>query len=97
MVRYGIIQLSDLQFGEKHRFGFPSKIYESIARDVQYMSEKYSFSPIYLLLTGDITETAHANEFIDAGNAIEKLANQISIDKDSILSVPLETMILTGN
>jgi len=88
MVRYGIIQLSDLQFGEKHRFGFPSKIYESIARDVQYMSEKYSFSPIYLLLTGDITETAHANEFIDAGNAIEKLANQISIDKDSILSVP---------
>ena len=47
MVRYGIIQLSDLQFGAKHRFGYPSKICDSIAQDILYMAEKYSFSPIY--------------------------------------------------
>ncbi|MFT0334885.1 metallophosphoesterase family protein [Bacteroides thetaiotaomicron] len=88
MVRYGIIQLSDLQFGAKHRFGYPSKICDSIAQDILYMAEKYSFSPIYLLLTGDITETAHTNEFMDAGATIEHLANQISVDKDSILAVP---------
>src|SRR5665647_259819 len=88
MIRYGIIQLSDLQFGAKHRFGSPSKIYESIANDVNQMAEKYQFLPIYLLLTGDITETAHADEFLDADNVINNLARKISIDKDSVLSVP---------
>lgn len=88
MIRYGIIQLSDLQFGEKHRFGKPSNIFEKIANDVNYMAEKYQFMPIYLMLTGDITETAHTSEFEEASFAIKKLSQKISIDKDSILSVP---------
>lgn len=88
MIRYGIIQLSDLQFGAKHRFGNPSNIYKTIANDIIFMSEKYQFIPIYLLVTGDITETAHANEFEDAENAITNLSRKISIDKESILSVP---------
>ncbi|NOU18699.1 MAG: metallophosphoesterase [Bacteroidales bacterium] len=88
MIRYGIIQLSDLQFGAKHRFGNPSKIYESIANDINFMADKFQFLPIYILLTGDITETAHADEFLDAENVINNLARKISIDKDSVLSVP---------
>lgn len=88
MIRYGIIQLSDLQFGAKHRFGNPSNIYESLANDINYMAEKYKFTPIYLILTGDISETAHADEFSDASNTIKILARKISIDKESILSVP---------
>ena len=88
MIRYGIIQLSDLQFGEKHRFGKPSNIYEKIGSDVDYMSEKYQFIPIYLLLTGDITETAHATEFDEASLVINKLTQRLSIDNDSVLSVP---------
>jgi len=88
MIRYGIIQLSDLQFGEKHRFGNPSNIYEKIGSDVDFYADKYQFMPIYLLLTGDITETAHANEFEEATEVIGKLAQRLSIDRDSILSVP---------
>jgi hypothetical protein len=88
MIRYGIIQLSDLQFGSKHRFGSPSNIFEALAIDINFMSEKYQFMPIYLLLTGDISETAHADEFSDAENSINILARKISVDKFSILSVP---------
>ena len=88
MIRYGIIQLSDLQFGPKHRFGSPSKIHVSIAYDVAGLAEKHQFLPIYILLTGDITETAHANEFTEAGEVIQKIADRISIDQDSILCVP---------
>lgn len=88
MIRYGIIQLSDLQFGNKHRFGSPSNIFETLAIDINFMAEKYQFMPIYLLLTGDISETAHADEFSDAENVISILARKISIDKYSILSVP---------
>ena len=88
MIRYGIIQLSDLQFGEKHRFGKPSNIYEKIAIDVNYMADKYKFIPIYLLLTGDITETAHKSEFEEASMAIKKLTQKIFIDKNSVLAVP---------
>lgn len=88
MERYGIIQLSDIQFGSKHRFGNPSKIYDKIALDINNMAEKYQFMPIYLLLTGDISETGHADEFNDAENSISILARKISIDKSSILSVP---------
>jgi len=88
MIRYGIIQLSDLQFGVKHRFGNPSNIYESLAIDINYMAETYKFTPIYLILTGDISETAHADEFADASNSIQILARKISIDKESILSIP---------
>lgn len=88
MSRFGIIQLSDLQFGSKHRFETPSKIHELLSYDIQQQSEKYQFIPIYLVLTGDITETGHANEFTDASNSIENLCKSISLDKASVLAVP---------
>lgn len=88
MTRYGLIQLSDLQFGEKHRFEFPSKIVNQLSDDILTMAEKHKFIPIYLLLTGDIAETAHSNEYEDASGVIERLSLKIGIDKDSILAIP---------
>lgn len=88
MIRYGLIQLSDLQFGAKHRFEYPSKIVNPLSEDILNMSEKHKFIPIYLLLTGDIAETAHSNEFDDALDSITRLAIKIGIDKDSILAIP---------
>lgn len=88
MIRYGIIQISDLQFGDKHRFGNPSTISDILANDVEHMSEKHQFFPIYLVCTGDITEKAHTNEFFEAETIIKKLARKLSIDKDSILCIP---------
>jgi predicted phosphodiesterase len=88
MIRYGIVQLSDLQFGHKHRFGNPSDIHQTLARDINHMAEKYNFMPIYLLLTGDIVETGHLDEFRDATESIKKLSDEIAIDRESILAIP---------
>lgn len=88
MSRFGLIQLSDLQYGAKHRFETPSKIHESLANDILFLSEKYQFIPIYIIITGDITETGHADEFFDASNSIDNLCRSISIDKSSVLAVP---------
>lgn len=88
MSRFGLIQLSDLQFGSKHRFGTPSNLHESLGNDILFLSEKYQFIPIYIILSGDITETGHADEFLDASNSIENLCKSISLDKTSVLSVP---------
>ncbi|GAX59871.1 phosphohydrolase [Candidatus Scalindua japonica] len=88
MNRFGIIQLSDLQFGSKHRFGNPSNIYDALSIDINYLSEKFNFQTLYLLLTGDITETGHADEFNEAIKAIDLLSKKIAVDQRSILCVP---------
>ncbi len=88
MDRFGLIQLSDLQFGSKHVFGLPSIIARKLAIDINEQSAKYSFSSMYILLTGDITETAHADEFIDAYNQIEILRREISVDSDCVIIIP---------
>ena len=72
MSRFGLIQLSDLQYGSKHRFGTPSNVHDSLAKDILFLSEKFQFTPIYIILSGDITETGHADEFMDATNSIPK-------------------------
>jgi len=88
--RFGIIQLSDLQFGEKHRFGYPSEIAEKLLGDIKKMSGegKYDFTPLYIVLSGDITEKAHSEEFNDAANVIEKILDGLNIDRTNILSIP---------
>ena len=88
MNRYAIIQLSDLQFGEKHVFSSPSNISNMLAYDIKEMGDKYSFVPMYLLLSGDISEKSHKNEFDDAIKQIELLISNIGIDTDSVLVVP---------
>jgi len=88
MSRFGIIQLSDLQYGKNHRFSTPSNIHETLANDISFLSEKYQFIPIYIILSGDITESGHADEFFDASNSIENLCKLISLDKSSVLAVP---------
>lgn len=88
--RFGIIQLSDLQFGEKHIFGYPSKIAEKLISDIKKMSGEgeYNFIPLYIILSGDITEKAHSEEFKDAADAIEEILDGLNIDRANILCVP---------
>lgn len=88
MERFGLIQLSDLQFGSKHVFGSPSNIARKIAIDINEQSAEHSFTPMYLLLSGDITETAHADEFNDAYAQIEELRREICVDSDSVIAIP---------
>ncbi|MBA7670440.1 3',5'-cyclic adenosine monophosphate phosphodiesterase CpdA [subsurface metagenome] len=86
--RFGFIQLSDLQFGENHRFGNPSTIAEKLLSDIKKMSGEYDFTPLYIVLSGDITEKAHSEEFNGAANVIEEILNGVNIDRTNILCVP---------
>ena len=80
-MRHGLIVLSDLQFGRKHRFGSPSNISSKIIFDINELSKKFRFSPEYLIIAGDITETANKKEFDDALLQIKGIATEIGIDK----------------
>src|SRR3972149_5878317 len=86
--RIGIIQFSDLQFGKNHRFGYPSEIAEKLLIDIKKMSEEKNFTPIYIVLSGDITETATPEEFDDAANVIQEILNGLNIERTNILCVP---------
>jgi len=86
--RFGIIQLSDLQFGENHTFGNPSDIAERLLKDVKKMSREHQFTPVYMVLSGDITETGDPEEFQDAANVIEGLVNELKIPNMNILCIP---------
>jgi len=86
--RFGIIQLSDLQFGQKHVFGNPSTIAKKLLSDIKKMSGEYDFIPLYLVLSGDITEAANSKEFDDAANVIAVISNELNIAKTNILCIP---------
>jgi hypothetical protein len=88
MDRIGIVQLSDLQFGKKHTFGYPSIISQKLYYDISTVAEKYSFDIAYIVITGDISETAHKEEFDDAYKQIESLRSKLSIDKAAIHTIP---------
>lgn len=88
MDRIGLIQLSDMQFGKKHTFGFPSDISKKLAYDILHLSEKFSFDTTYLIISGDISETAHTDEFKDALEQINIIVKRLSIDVNSIVLVP---------
>jgi Icc-related predicted phosphoesterase len=86
--RFGLIQLSDLQFGEKHTFGNPSDLAERLVSDIKKMAGEYDFTPLYVVLSGDITGKAHAEEFNDGANVVERILNELNIDRRHILCVP---------
>src|ERR1035437_2470695 len=88
MNRIGLIQLSDLQFGTQHRFGLPSTIARSLVADITALAHRHQFIPTYLLLTGDITESGHGNEYEDALVQIDSLRNELSIDPNAALAIP---------
>src|SRR5689334_21838596 len=88
MSRYALIHLSDTQFGRCHAFGSPSGLARGIAADVLYLAQKLSFSPLYLLNTGDITETGMPHEFDDAYSQMDILRSNLNIENESVLHVP---------
>jgi predicted phosphodiesterase len=86
--RFGIIQLSDLQFGEKHRFNDSSDFVSKLQDDVREISREYEVRPLYIVLSGDITEKARQSEFQDAVNLLGRFSDNLKIDRTKILSVP---------
>lgn len=88
MDRFGIVHLADTQFGTKHYFGSPSRLARALGDDVQVLSDRHLFTPLYILISGDITETGHFDEFKDALTQLQVLGRHLSIDQGSLLCVP---------
>lgn len=88
MPRVGIIHLSDTQFGAKHTFGSPSQLSRALTEDILSLSTRFSFAPQYIVLSGDITEIGHHDEFSDALNQLSAIGSSLSVDPDSILVCP---------
>ena len=86
--RFGIIQLSDLQFGKNHIFKNAAEFSKNLLSDIKEMSGECDFIPRYIVLSGDITEEADAKEFNDAANVIEGVLVDLNIDRKLILCVP---------
>ena len=86
--RFGIIQLSDLQFGKNHSFGDSTNFVCKLAGDIRAISKEYNFRPIYLVLSGDISETGHAEEFAEASKIICDLCEELHIDRKKLLCIP---------
>jgi predicted phosphodiesterase len=86
--RFGIIQLSDLQFGENHRFNNPSDFVSKLQDDIKEISSEYEVRPLYIVLSGDITEKAQQSEFQEAVYILEGFSDNLKIDRMKILSVP---------
>lgn len=86
--RLGIIQLSDLQFGRKHRFKDSSDFVRKLVSDIRDMSERHNFRPLYMVLSGDISQTGHSDEFAEAVKVVDGLSDDLNIDVKKILCVP---------
>lgn len=91
-----ILHLSDLHFGTQHAYAIPNvkngiigkqTLIDSICRDLTI--QKIHFSEIALvLLTGDLTCTANAQEFNEAARFIEELKRRFSLGAGQIVCVP---------
>ena len=57
------------------------------SEDVQLLAQRLSFTPLYLLNTGDITETGMPDEFKDAYAQTEIVRTTLNIERKSVLNV----------
>lgn len=54
---------------------------------VDFIKKTYSDFSFYLVITGDLTDSASANEFEELNRILNKICNDLSINKDSVLIV----------
>jgi len=88
MNRFGVIHLSDLQFGKNHRFKDTADFIRKLVSDIRKMSQEHHFRPLFIVLSGDISETGCADEFNEALIVITELASKLNIDRKKILCIP---------
>jgi 3',5'-cyclic AMP phosphodiesterase CpdA len=97
-----VVHLSDIHFGEKHRFrpprtpssdepsrkGYPTLL-ESLQQDWKGQT---SSAPVVVAITGDLVQTAHADEFAEAGVFLQEILQSPvfgrPVTKEHIFLVP---------
>ena len=92
-----ILHVSDTQFGPYHDFKGPTTFAESIIEDLNdKVSKDFSsiVQPDLVVVTGDLTESAKPDEFVEAFNEFGKFAERLNrpngckLGKDRVLVIP---------
>lgn len=55
---------------------------------IQHIKNEFSDNELYLLVTGDISDSAKKNEFTEAERILNTFTNSLNIKKDQVLLVP---------
>lgn len=55
---------------------------------IEHIKNQFSETEFYLLVTGDISNSAKKNEFIEASRILYEFSNSLSIDKSKTLLIP---------
>lgn len=97
--RVTILHLSDLQFGQNHRFagidltGLPNHydtLLERLWDDLQRLRENHDVQPDLVVVTGDLAEEGMKNEFVSAREFLEKLTDtaHLGLPRQRVAIVP---------
>lgn len=87
-----ILHLSDLQFGENHRYpdGVESfnSLYSKLAQDLDELKERSGIQPTAIVVTGDVAELSMPAEYEQAARFLSRLAVHLKVDRKRVVVVP---------
>lgn len=93
--KIGILLISDLHFSDKFFDDGKESIIQSeksfttnLTQYIKSNEKKENFKCKYLVLAGDASNAGHENEFNDASTFLEKICEDIGIDKKNVLIIP---------
>ena len=85
-----LLQLSDMQFGAKHRFesGAPGSLLSRLREDFEEMQQRHGLMPDIILVTGDLVETGKPSEFKQFMRFAEALVEGFDLPRRRLVMIP---------
>lgn len=86
-----IIHLSDLHFGQHHRYIGDTPYDTSLSKileDLDGLSDKYKINPSLVVVTGDLAETGAPGEYLKAREFLSGLPGNLSLGASRTVIVP---------
>ncbi|MCP4699067.1 MAG: NACHT domain-containing protein [Gammaproteobacteria bacterium] len=91
-----LLHLSDMQFGEHHRFGVKTDTPDAalatlsacLLQDLDSLRQNHGLKPDILLLTGDLTEQGQKTEFEDFYRFADGLTSALELPRSQVVIVP---------
>jgi WD40 repeat protein/3',5'-cyclic AMP phosphodiesterase CpdA len=90
-----LLHLSDLQFGQHHRFGSDEtsplssdSLLTSLTRDLDELQREHDVTPDLVVLTGDLAERGAKPEFEQLFQFLVRLTEHLKLTRDRVALVP---------
>ena len=82
-----VLQLSDHQFGQQHRFGAGEGL-KLLVTDLDSLADRHDLRPDVIIVTGDLAEKGKRDEFRDARRFLELLTEHLELERRRVVIVP---------